>query len=137
MTSTTGETTDAEPGASAPTEAAAPTHAITHRSWMVFVALVAAAAAVLALVLLSTADAAAKTTTAARTSEVTGTTPAMSVGASLLAMAWELTPPAGHAEACAQFGADPTAAWAAYSGAGDPGSLPTQPEFAAFLTGRC
>ncbi len=137
MTSTTGETTVAEPGASAPADAAAPTHAITHRSWMVFATIVAAAATVLALVLLSTADAAAKTATAARTSEVTETTPAMSVGASLLAMAWELTPPAGQAEACAQFGADPTAAWAAYSGAGDPGSLPTQPEFAAFLTGSC
>ena len=137
MTSTTGETPVAQPGASAHGDAEAPTHPITHRSWMVFVAIVAAAATVLALVLLSTADAAAKTTTAARTSDVADPTAAVSVGASLMAMAWELTPPAGRAEACAQFGADPTAAWAAYSGAGDPGSLPTQPEFAAFLTGSC
>jgi hypothetical protein len=104
---------------------------------MGLVALVAAVATALALVWVGTAGAAAKTTTAARTSEVTDITPAVSIGASLMAMAWELTPPAGRAEACAQFGADPTAAWAAYSGAGDPGSLPTQPEFAAFLTGSC
>lgn len=137
MTSTTGEITVAQPGASAPADAEAPARPGTHRSWMGLVALVAAVATALALVWVGTAGAAAKTTTAARTSEVTDITPAVSIGASLMAMAWELTPPAGRAEACAQFGADPTAAWAAYSGAGDPGSLPTQPEFAAFLTGSC
>ena len=137
MTSTTGETPVAQPGAPAPGDAEAPTHPITHRSWMVFVAIVAAAATALALVLLSTAEAAAKTTTATRTSEVTDTTAAVSVGASPMARAWGLTPPAGRAEACAHFGADPTAAWAAYSGTGDPGSHPTTPGFAAFLTGSC
>lgn len=143
MTSTTSEATVAEPGASAPAEAEEPAHASTHgahRARMAIVAIVAAVATVLALAWLSTAaaDAAATTTDiAARTINVTDRPAAVSVGASLLAVAWELTPPAGRSEACAQFSADPAAAWAAYSSAGDAASLPTQPEFAAFLAAGC
>lgn len=140
MSSISSEARGEGRGAPAPADAEAPDDAISHaahRSWVVVVALMAASAAVLTLALLTTADAAAVTDPAAQTADVAETTPALSVGANLMAMAWQLMPPAGRADACAQFSAVPEAAWAAYSGAGDAESLPTQPEFAGFLAARC
>ena len=71
----------------------------------------------------------------ASSDSATAQVPASTVGAGLLALAWELTPPAQQAEACAQFSADPAAAWSAYSSAAQ--TVATRPEFAAFFRTSC
>jgi hypothetical protein len=71
----------------------------------------------------------------ASSGSATAQVPASTVGAGLLALAWELTPPAQQAEACAQFSADPAAAWSAYSSAAQ--TVATRPEFAAFFRTSC
>ena len=63
--------------------------------------------------------------------------PAVSAGAGLLALAWDLTPPSQRGAVCAQFSADPAAAWAAYSANGETASIATRAELSAFLDVRC
>jgi hypothetical protein len=60
---------------------------------------------------------------------------AESVGAGLLALAWELTTPPQRDAACAQFTADADAAWTAYSSAAQ--TVATRMEFQAFFSATC
>jgi hypothetical protein len=108
-----------------------------HRTRLVPAAAVAAAALGLTLVWQTSAGASASSTAVAEGAPeaATAQVPATSVGAGLLALAWDLTPPSQQAEACAQFSADPAAAWDAYSTAAQ--TVATRAEFTAFLRTSC
>lgn len=122
--------TDATPSV----ESGAPHHRVQHRAWLVAVALVA----VVTLAWQATAGASPTTgRTNAANSVAVQADPAVSTGAGLLALAWELTPPSQRGAACAQFSADPAAAWAAYSAGADAASIATRAELTAFLGVRC
>ena len=126
--------TDATPSV----ESGAPHHRVPHRAWLVAVALVAVVTLGLTVAWQATAGASPTTgrTTAANSVAVQAD-PAVSAGAGLLALAWELTPPSQRGAACAQFSADPAAAWAAYSAGADAASIATRAELTAFLGVRC
>jgi hypothetical protein len=108
-----------------------------HRAGIVAAAAVAAAALGLTLVWQAAAGATASSTPVADASSAptAGQVPASSVGAGLLALAWELTPPAQQDEVCARFSADPAAAWSAYSSAAQ--TVATRAEFTAFFRTSC
>ncbi len=61
--------------------------------------------------------------------------PVESLGAGLLALAWDLTPPSQHDAACGQFTSNPGAAWTSYSSAAQ--TVATRAEFAAFFNAHC
>lgn len=137
MSSTIIDAPDAETQASAAPGVEAHTHPRIRRAWLVAVAVVAAATLGLTLAWQATAGATtpsgrASTAPVAPTSQAV---PAWSVGAGVLALAWELTPPSQHDAACAQFAADPDAAWTAYSAAAQ--DVATRSEFAAFFSAAC
>jgi hypothetical protein len=113
------------------------THHRIHRAWLVAVAAVAAATLGLTLAWQAAAGATAPSTPAAGPIAAAPDVPAASVGAGLLAVAWELTSPSQRDAVCAQFTADPDAAWAAYSNGADTSSIATRGELSAFLDVSC
>jgi hypothetical protein len=127
--------TDATPSV----ESGAPHHRSPHRAWLVAVALVAVVTLGLTIAWQATAGAspARIPTVTTADSVAVQADPAVSAGAGLLALAWELTPPSQRGAACAQFSADPAAAWAAYSAGADAASIATRAELSAFLGVRC
>jgi hypothetical protein len=138
MSSTLIDSPDVETIASATPGAEAHPNLPIRRAWLVAAALVAATALGLA-VAWQTATAAsasaAPPAAAPPAAQAAPAAPGASVGAGLLSLAWELTPPSQHDAACAQFAADPGAAWAAYSSAAQVGA--TRAEFTAFFTAAC
>ena len=134
MSSSTIDSTQAPTAASSTHPAHATGHHTT-RAWLVLVALVAVAT--LGLTLLGRAAAGASTDAAPVTAVAPSApgVPALSEGAWLLASAWDLAQPAQRAQVCAQFAADPDAAWTAYSGAAQ--TVATRAEFSAFLDATC
>jgi hypothetical protein len=137
MSSTIIDSPDAESIASAAPDIEAHPHLPIHRAWLVAVALVAVVTLGLT-VAWQTATGAAAPGTPGATSPATPAAPrvpAESVGAGLLALAWDLTPPSQRHAACAQFTANPGAAWTSYSTAAQ--DVATHAEFAAFFSARC
>ena len=120
-------------------ESRAPHHRSTHRAWLVAVALVAVVTLGLTIAWQATAGAppTSATTTTPANSVAVPAVPAVSAGAGLLALAWDLTPPSQRGAVCEQFSADPAAAWAAYSADADAASIASRAELAAFLGVRC
>lgn len=139
MSSSIIDSTGTATVAPAPTGAGEHAHHAMPRTWLVVVAIVAAATLGLTLAWQATAGASPATTptTSAPTARTTTAVPALSRGAGLLATAWELAPTSQRRTACAQFAADPAAAWADYSSAADASSIARRAEFSAFLTVSC
>jgi hypothetical protein len=108
-----------------------------HRAWLIAVAVLAAATMGLTLAWQSAAGVPAPSATPTGTASVSASSdvPVASVGAGLLALAWSLTPPSQRGAACAQFTADPGAAWASYSSAAQ--DTATRVEFTAFFSATC
>ena len=137
MSSTIIDRPDAEPWPPATPGVDVHHHIRIHRAWLIAVAVVAAATLGLTLAWQTAAGVPSPSAPATGTAGVSATrdVPVASVGAGLLALAWELTPPSQRDAACAQFTADPGAAWAAYSSAAQ--DTATRPEFTAFFNATC
>ena len=137
MSSTIIDSPDAESIASAAPDVEAHPHLPIHRAWLVAVALVAVVTLGLTFAWQTATGAAAPGTPGASspTTPAAPGIPAESVGAGLLALAWDLTPPAQRDAACAQFTANPGAAWTSYSTAAQ--DVATRAEFAAFFSAAC
>jgi len=122
-------------------EAGTSTHHAVHRAWLVAVAIVVAATIGLTIAWQATAGASvtsAPTPNAPAAPDAAAqSASAASAGAGLLALAWDLTPPSQRDAVCAQFAADPSGAWAAYSSGADAASIATRAELSAFLDVRC
>jgi hypothetical protein len=136
MSSTLINSPDADAIASASPEVKAHPRPAIQRTWLVAVALLAAVTLGLT-VTWQTATGDPASATPPVTSPATAIAPAVpaSVGGGLLTLAWELTPPSQRDAACAQFTANPGAAWAAYSSAAQ--DVATPAEFSAFFTAAC
>ncbi len=114
------------------------THHSMPRAWLVAVAVVAVTTLGLTVAWRATPDAAATNAPVAGAPDAAAPgIPAVSAGAGLLAVAWELTPPSQRDSVCAQFAADPVTSWASYSDGADAASIATRLEFAAFLDVSC
>ena len=137
MSSTIIDSPDAQSIASAAPDVVAHPQLPIRRAWLVAVALVAVVTLGLT-VAWQTATGAATPGTAGASSPTTPAAPgipAESVGAGLLALAWDLAPPAQRDAACAQFTANPEAAWTSYSSAAQ--TVAGRAEFAAFFSAAC
>jgi hypothetical protein len=137
MSSTLIDSPGAEAIASATPGIDAHPHPPIQRTWLVAAALMTAVTLGLT-VAWQTATGSSASATPASTSPAAQAAPAdaaASVGAGLLSLAWELTPPSQRDAACAQFAASPAAAWAAYSSAAQ--DVATRAEFTAFFTAAC
>lgn len=137
MSSTLIDSPDAGAIASATPDVEAHPHLPIHRAWLVAVTLVAVVTLGLTYAWQSATGESASATPVA-TSPAAPTAPAVpaaSVGAGLLALAWDLTPPSQRDAACAQFTGNPGAAWAAYSSAAQ--DVATRAEFSAFFNAAC
>jgi hypothetical protein len=134
MSSTIIDSPDAESIASATPGVEAHTHLPIHRAWVVAVAIVAVVPLGLTYAWQTATRAPVPRTPAVSTPAAPGV-PVESLGAAMLALAWELTPPSQHDAACAQFTANPGAAWTSYSGAAQ--TVATRAEFTAFFSARC
>ena len=137
MSSTIIDSPDAESIASAAPDAEAHRHLPIHRAWLIAVAFVAVATLGLTLAW-QTAVGAAATGTPAASSPATSVAPGVpveSVGAGLLAMAWDMTPPSQRDAACGQFTSNRATAWTAYSSAAQ--TVATRAEFSAFFSAHC
>lgn len=139
MSSSIIDSTGTETVAPTPTGAGEHAHHTMPRTWLVVVAVVAAATLGLTLAWQATAGAspASPPSSSAPAASTTTAVPALSRGAGLLATAWELAPTSQRRAACAEFAADPAAAWAAFSAAADASSIATRAEFSAFLAVSC
>jgi hypothetical protein len=139
MSSTIIDSPDSGPMVAASPDVDAREHHRLHRAWLVAVAVVAAATLGLTFGWQTTARSSGSSAPATGASEVpaSGDAPVASVGAGLLALAWQLTTPSQRDAACAQFTADPGAAWVAYSSAADASAIATRSEFSGFLTVSC
>lgn len=137
MSSTIIDSPDAEAVASAAPDAEAHRHLPIHRAWLIAVALVAVATLGLTLAWQTALSAAAPGTPAVSSPATTVApgSPVGSLGAGLLAMAWDLTPPSQRDAACGQFTSNPAAAWTSYSSAAQ--TVATRAEFAAFFNAHC
>ncbi len=137
MSSTIIDSPDAGTIVAAAPDVDAPTHHRLHRAWLVTVAVVAAITLGLTLAWQATAGTSGPSTPASGATEVSAAevVPGVSVGAGLLALAWELTPPSQRNAACTQFAADPGAAWVAYSSAAQ--DVATRAEFTGFFSAAC
>ena len=134
MSSTIIDSPDAESIASAAPDVEAHPHLPIHRAWLVAVAIVAVVTLGLTYAWQTATGAPVPSTPAVTTPAAPGV-PGESVGAGLLALAWDLTPPSQRFAACAQFTANPGAAWTSYSGAAQ--TVATRAEFTAFFSARC
>jgi hypothetical protein len=137
MSSTLIDSPDVETVASATPGAEAPRPLPIRRAWLVAAALVTATTLGLTVAWQTATAASASVPPAAASpaAHAAPTDPGASVGAGLLSLAWGLTPPSQHDAACAQFAADPGAAWAAYRSAAQ--VVATRAEFTAFFTAAC
>lgn len=137
MSSTIIDSPDAEAVASAARDAEAHRHLPIHRAWLIAVALVAVATLGLTLAWQTATGVAAPATPVAssRATSAAPGVPVESLGAGLLALAWDLTPPSQRDAACGQFTSNPAAAWTSYSSAAQP--VATRAEFAAFFHAHC
>ena len=137
MSSTIIDSPDAGTIVAAAPDVDAPTHHRLHRAWLVTVAVVAAITLGLTLAWQAAAGTSGPSTPASGSTDASApdVVQAVSTGAGLLALAWELTPPSQREAACAQFAADPGAAWVAYSSAAQ--DVATRAEFTAFFSAAC
>jgi hypothetical protein len=137
MSSTIIDSPDAESIASAAPDVEAHPHLPVHRAWLVAVALVAVVTLGLTVAWQTATGAAVPGTPGASSPAAPAVprVPAESVEAGLLALAWDLTPTSQRQAACAQFTADPGAAWTSYSTAAQ--DVTTRAEFAAFFSAAC
>ena len=106
MSSTIIDSPDAESIASAAPDVEAHPHLPIHRAWLVAVAIVAVVTLGLTYAW-QTATGAPVPSTPAVTTPAAPAVPVESVGAGLLALAWDLTPPSQRDAACAQFTCEP------------------------------
>jgi hypothetical protein len=136
MSSTLIDSPDADAIASETPGAEARAPLPIQRTWLVALALLTALTLGLT-VTWQTATGDPASATPPVTSPATAIAPAVpaSVGGGLLTLAWELTPPSQRDAACAQFTANPGAAWAAYSSAAQ--DVATRAEFSDFFTAAC
>jgi hypothetical protein len=130
------------PAAEAPTpktpDGGAHPHPRTRSARLVAVAVLAAATLGLTLAWQTAAGASGPDTPGnARTVAANQDAPVASPGAGLLAVAWELTSPSQRDAVCAQFRADPGAAWGAYSDGANDSLIATRQELSAFLGVSC
>jgi hypothetical protein len=137
MSSTIIDSPDAGTIDAAAPDVDAPPHHRLHRAWLVTVAVVAAITLGLTLAWQAAAGTSGPSTAASGSTDASAAdvVPGVSTGAGLLALAWELAPPSQHEAACAQFAADPGAAWVAYSSAAQ--DVATRAEFTAFFSAAC
>jgi hypothetical protein len=134
MSSTIIDSPDAESIAPAAPGVEAHLNLPIHRAWLVAVAIVAVVTLGLTYAW-QTATGVPVSRPPAVTTPAAPAVPVESVGAALLALAWELTPPSQRDAACAPFTANPGAAWTSYSGAAQ--TVATRAEFTAFFSARC
>jgi hypothetical protein len=136
MSSTLIDSPDADAIASETPGAEARAPLPIQRTWLVALALLTALTLGLTVMWqTATGESASATPTATSPAPGIPAVRSASVGAGMLALAWELTPPSQRDAACTQFTANPGAAWVAYSTAAQ--DVATRAEFTTFFTAAC